>query len=139
MSKVIPTPEQPAFTKRQRVLACVLCQRRKIKCDRKLPCANCVRACTQCVPAVVGERQRRRRFPERDLLDRLRHYESMLRQNNIDFEPLHPPAAQEPSPSEGGRGSDVIGDAYLEANGSETDDTMKEKAAVKSKTIYEAK
>lgn len=26
-----------------RPLACVLCQRRKVKCDRKYPCANCIK------------------------------------------------------------------------------------------------
>lgn len=26
-----------------RILACVLCQHRKIKCDRNFPCANCVK------------------------------------------------------------------------------------------------
>lgn len=74
----------------QRVLACVLCQQRKIRCDRKFPCATCIKAKVQCVPATLATRQRRRRFAERDLLDRLRHYESILRSNKINFEPLHP-------------------------------------------------
>ncbi|EDN93893.1 hypothetical protein SS1G_09760 [Sclerotinia sclerotiorum 1980 UF-70] len=43
----------------------------------------------QCIPATQLPRQRRRRFPERVLLDRLREYEDLLRQNNIKFEPLH--------------------------------------------------
>lgn len=73
----------------QRVLACVLCQQRKIKCDRRFPCANCVKGKAVCVPATQNTRQRRRRFPERDLLERIRHYESLLRQNNVAFEPLH--------------------------------------------------
>ena len=34
-------------------------------------------------------RYRRRRFAERDLLDRLRHYEDLLRNSNVKFEPLH--------------------------------------------------
>jgi hypothetical protein len=83
-----PTHHQHA-TKIQRVLACVLCQQRKIRCDRVFPCANCTKAGVQCLPAAATPRQRRRRFPERDLLDRLRHYEDLLRQNNIEFEPLH--------------------------------------------------
>lgn len=29
--------------KPQRILACVLCQHRKIKCDRTFPCANCLK------------------------------------------------------------------------------------------------
>ena len=60
-----------------------------IRCDRQLPCKNCVRSHAQCIPAATAPRQRRRRFPERDLLQRLRKYESLLRQHNIEFEPLH--------------------------------------------------
>ncbi|KAF2852134.1 hypothetical protein T440DRAFT_52397 [Plenodomus tracheiphilus IPT5] len=83
------TTPSVAPQKPQRVLACLLCQQRKVKCDRKSPCANCSRAGAQCVSASLVPRQRRRRFPERDLLDRLRLYEDLLRGNNIVFEPLH--------------------------------------------------
>jgi hypothetical protein len=86
-SPVAPPPSQ--LSKPQRVLACVLCQQRKVKCDRKYPCANCIKSRTQCVPAIKVSPQRRRRFPERELLERLRKYEDLLRQNNIKFEPLH--------------------------------------------------
>ncbi|KAK6342042.1 hypothetical protein TWF730_001524 [Orbilia blumenaviensis] len=75
--------------KPHRVLACVLCQQRKVKCDRKFPCAHCRRAGAQCVPAGLVQRQRRRRFPERELLARVRYYEDLLRQHSIKFEPLH--------------------------------------------------
>lgn len=98
MSTVQPTAEgrapvcPPATLSRsqkpQRVLACVLCQQRKVKCDRKSPCANCIKSKAQCVPATKSSR-RRRRFPERELLERLYKYEDLLRQNNIKFEPLH--------------------------------------------------
>ncbi|KAL1853106.1 hypothetical protein Daus18300_011934 [Diaporthe australafricana] len=79
-----------AAVRQPRVLACVLCQQRKVKCDRQFPCAHCLRAGVPCVPAALVPRQRRRRFPERDLLERLRHYEDLLRQNNVNFQPLHP-------------------------------------------------
>lgn len=88
-STVIETSLHPAV-RQQRVLACVSCQQRKIKCDRHFPCAHCLRGGISCVPASLVPRQRRRRFPERDLLQRLRHYEDLLRQNNVDFKPLHP-------------------------------------------------
>jgi hypothetical protein len=87
-----PSRQQHA-TKAQRVLACALCQQRKVRCDRKFPCANCTKAGAQCISATLAPRQRRRRFPERELLDRLRHYEYLLRQNKIPFEPLHPAEA----------------------------------------------
>ena len=104
-------------SKSQRILACVLCQQRKIKCkirlpsrhpsttihyflhsylttgSRKFPCANCITSRAQCVPA--SQRQRRRRFSERALLERLRKYEDLLRQNNIMFETLNKDPAGE--------------------------------------------
>jgi hypothetical protein len=82
-----PVSSRPS--RHQRALACTSCQQRKVKCDRKFPCAICVKARVQCVPATLAPRQRRRRFTERALLDRLRKYEDLLRQNNIPFEPLH--------------------------------------------------
>lgn len=87
------SPDTPSSSlqssRKQRILSCVLCQQRKVKCERKFPCANCVRFHVQCVPATTVQRPRRRRFPEHDLLDRLRKYEDLLRQNKIEFEPLH--------------------------------------------------
>ncbi|AEO56556.1 hypothetical protein MYCTH_2058263 [Thermothelomyces thermophilus ATCC 42464] len=40
-----PPPSQPGPvpSRKQRVLACELCQKRKIGCDRKFPCANCIK------------------------------------------------------------------------------------------------
>lgn len=93
MSTAALSPAQ--FSKPQRVLACVLCQQRKVKCDRKYPCANCIKSRAQCVPATQVSRRRRRRFPERELLERLRQYEDLLRRNNIKFEPLHKDSAEE--------------------------------------------
>lgn len=79
-----PPPPKP-----QRILACIDCQQRKIKCDRKTPCQNCIKSRTQCVPATQMKRERKRRFPERELLERLRKYEDLLRRNGVGFEPLH--------------------------------------------------
>ncbi|OJD15491.1 hypothetical protein AJ78_04255 [Emergomyces pasteurianus Ep9510] len=73
--------------KSPRVLACASCKQRRVKCSRSFPCTNCVRAGVPCVQLTAN--QRRRRFAERELLDRLHHYESILRQNNISFDPLH--------------------------------------------------
>jgi hypothetical protein len=72
---------EPEQTKPTRVLACALCKQRRVKCSRSFPCTNCVRAGVPCVQPSVN--QRRRRFAERELLDRLHHYEGILRQNNI--------------------------------------------------------
>lgn len=102
-------PHRTAFTmstdhsaRSPRLRACVRCQQRKVRCDHKSPCGNCVAADTQCLPATLTPR--RRRFQERVLLDRLRHYEGLLRLHNIDFEPLHPQAKQEPLVTDVSRG-----------------------------------
>lgn len=82
---------QPAANPRprsQRVLACVLCQQRKIKCDRRFPCANCSKSQAQCVPATLAQRRRKRRSPEQVLLQRLQKYEELLRQNDIQFDSI---------------------------------------------------
>jgi hypothetical protein len=91
MSSLAPSPScQSQPSKPQRVLACVRCQQRKVKCNRRFPCQHCTTSRVQCVPATLTPRsQRLRRFPDRELLDRLRKYEDLLRQNNIKFEPLH--------------------------------------------------
>jgi hypothetical protein len=132
-SPVALPPSQ--HSKPQRVLACVLCQQRKVKCDRKYPCANCIRFRAQCVPATQVSRRRRRRFPERELLERIRKYEELLRQNNIKFEPLHRGSA-------GGKDSPSVD------GGSDSDDEQSKSAAatwpspsttVKSEKVYEAK
>lgn len=85
------TPSSTADSKlrAKRVLSCVLCQQRKVKCDRNFPCANCKRSGAQCVSTVTPQ-PRRRRFAERELLDRLRQYEDLLRRNHVDFKPMHP-------------------------------------------------
>ncbi|KIH89793.1 hypothetical protein SPBR_00176 [Sporothrix brasiliensis 5110] len=71
-----------------RVLACVMCQQRKVKCNRKFPCNNCIRLGVSCVPATLNPRRRRRRFPERELLDHVRRCEALLRQNHVRFDSL---------------------------------------------------
>ncbi|KAJ5170103.1 uncharacterized protein N7500_002886 [Penicillium coprophilum] len=100
MATPASSSEQTVTTKPRRVLACVLCQHRKIKCDRTFPCVNCVRACVECQQST---RQRHRRFPEKELLARLRHYERLLHRHKIKFDPLHTPTTDCRSPNENGR------------------------------------
>ncbi|OCT46607.1 C6 transcription factor [Cladophialophora carrionii] len=103
-----PGPAQRQRPKPPRMLACVLCSQRKVKCDRQLPCSNCVKFRAQCVPATLAPRQRRHRIAERELLDRLRKYEELLRQNRITFEPLHKESAR-PCTNEANNGYDSDG------------------------------
>jgi hypothetical protein len=105
-----------------RLRACVRCQHRKVRCDHKSPCGNCVASDTQCVPATLTPR--RRRFQERVLLDRLRHYEALLRQHNIDFDPLHPQAKHEP----------VVADVSRDCERSET---ARAQTPVQSQAVFD--
>ncbi|SPO06952.1 uncharacterized protein DNG_09646 [Cephalotrichum gorgonifer] len=68
----------PASTKAQRVLACVLCQHRKIKCDRNTPCSNCVKGNVRCTPSTPAPARKRRR-PNQDLQERLARCEELLK------------------------------------------------------------
>ncbi|RHZ45563.1 uncharacterized protein CDV56_104368 [Aspergillus thermomutatus] len=131
------TPEQSsprsplrAATRPTRVLACVLCQQRKVRCDRGFPCGNCKRAQAQCVPAT--QVRRRRRFPERELLERLRRYEDLLRQNDIQFKPLHTSVVEKASSNRNNRSSDTASGEILEQS-------LGEKGTPGSGTKYEAK
>jgi hypothetical protein len=90
----------------------------------------------QCVPASLTTRgRRRRRFPERELLERLRKYEDLLRQNNIKFEPLHkdPAGGQKSLNTQGGDDSDN------EQPESVVADWSSPSTSVKSGRVYEAK
>ncbi|KAH6612269.1 hypothetical protein B0J18DRAFT_474090 [Chaetomium sp. MPI-SDFR-AT-0129] len=99
-----PPSTQPPNTKPPRIHACLPCQQRKVRCDRNFPCAHCIRAgpeiASRCVPAsqLPNRPPRRRRFAERELLDRIRRYEGLLRERGVRFEPLHPePSGDSPA------------------------------------------
>lgn len=69
--------------------SCVLCQQRKVRCDKQKPCANCVKAQVECRVVPPQPPRRRRKKPhERDLIERLKKYESLLAQHGVNFEPI---------------------------------------------------
>ncbi|GFF25949.1 hypothetical protein IFM58399_01228 [Aspergillus lentulus] len=125
-----PRSSLRATNRPTRVLACVLCQQRKVKCDRRFPCANCVRAQVQCVPAT--QVRRRRRFPERELLESVRRYEDLLRQNNIQFQPLRNSVMEQASSSTDHGGYERSNDEKMERDSPEV-------GTPGSETKYEAK
>jgi hypothetical protein len=92
------SPGEPSKS-RPRVLACTECSARKVKCDRNFPCGNCIKASKRCVPSTLTPRKRRRKVAERDLVERLHHYEGLLRQNKIGFEPLQQSVVAKPPAS----------------------------------------
>lgn len=97
-----PAADQPSFAspghvavsheasiKLTRGHSCVLCQQRKVRCDKNKPCANCVKAGVDCKVVPPQPPRRRKKKPqERDLIDRLRKYESLLSKHGVDFEPI---------------------------------------------------
>lgn len=70
--------------------SCLLCQRRKVRCDKQKPCGNCVKANAECT--VVPLRPRgKRNTPKprgRDLAERLKKYEELMTRHGLDFESL---------------------------------------------------
>lgn len=139
----LPAPQ--SSTKPQRVLACMLCHQRKVKCDHKFPCANCIRAGAQCVPGTMARRQQRRSPPKKELLERLRNsedlvrkYEDLLRENNVKFGPdSRIPSAEKPSPHGQGQGSDDSDDGDGQQPESVGPDRSPS-ATVQSESAYEA-
>lgn len=68
----------------------MLCQQRKVRCDRNYPCANCRKARAECIsPASLPPRKRKKRFPEAELLARLRRYEEHLKKYGADIDSIN--------------------------------------------------
>jgi hypothetical protein len=64
------------------------CRQRKIKCNRRFPCSNCVRTSRQCsfVAPVRGKRKKRT-LPKEGLHAKLRRYEELLKAYGAKIEP----------------------------------------------------
>ncbi|KIW30712.1 uncharacterized protein PV07_02419 [Cladophialophora immunda] len=59
--------------------SCVTCRRRKVRCNKENPCANCVRAGIECVFPGPGRAPRKpRKPPDAELLARLRRLEGVV-------------------------------------------------------------
>ncbi|KNG45191.1 hypothetical protein TW65_08029 [Stemphylium lycopersici] len=67
--------------------SCVTCRRRKVKCDKRNPCSNCVRAKVDCVFPGPGRAPRKsRKPPDAELLERLRRLEGVVTSLNAQVE-----------------------------------------------------
>jgi hypothetical protein len=78
--------------------SCVTCRRRKVKCDKKQPCSNCVRAKIECVFPGPGRAPRKsRKPPDGELLDRLRRLEGVVQTLNAQVEEHEQEAAERES------------------------------------------
>ncbi|PKX89364.1 putative C6 transcription factor [Aspergillus novofumigatus IBT 16806] len=68
--------------------SCLTCRQRKVKCDRRVPCCNCVKVNKQCsfIPPVRGKRKRTKP-PREGLHAKLERYEKLLSLHGIKSEP----------------------------------------------------
>ncbi|KAL8789127.1 MAG: hypothetical protein Q9195_006993 [Heterodermia aff. obscurata] len=88
-SESASTPETPEIQS-LKAHACALCQRRKVKCDRKEPCRNCAKAKVECIfRAPVPQRRRPRKPAEATLLARVRRYEELLKGFGVKIEAIN--------------------------------------------------
>jgi hypothetical protein len=81
-----------------RIWSCVTCRRRKVRCDRRDPCANCTRQNIDCHFPVTGRLPRRRPPPsgnaasgtaaykQSELLNRLRRLEAVVTELGCQIE-----------------------------------------------------
>ncbi|KAF5124130.1 Bikaverin cluster transcription factor bik5 [Metarhizium anisopliae] len=80
--------------------SCLSCRRRRKKCDRTDPCANCRRAGTECV--FVPRRPSTRQYSGAGALERVRYLEGVVQQLRAKLESLS-------GPHEGGDGASSRG------------------------------
>ncbi|KAK5227739.1 hypothetical protein LTR47_008546 [Exophiala xenobiotica] len=72
-------PTQNPSAPRLNPRSCVTCRRRKVRCNKENPCANCVRAGIGCVFPAPGRAPRKsKKTPDVELLARLRRLEGVV-------------------------------------------------------------
>jgi len=90
--------------------SCITCRRRKVKCDKQVPCSNCRKAQTECVFPAPGRAPRRPReggkpVSEREaqLLKRLRRLEGVVEElsGQVEIEAQKHSPGSESSPRDG--------------------------------------
>ncbi|KAJ5746503.1 hypothetical protein N7520_011685 [Penicillium odoratum] len=75
VSATAPRPPTESASSR----SCVTCRRRKVRCNKRSPCSNCVKANIDCVFPPPGRAPRRsKRPPDAELLSRLRRLEGVI-------------------------------------------------------------
>lgn len=93
-----PGPPPPAY-KITRGHSCILCQQRKVRCDRQKPCSNCIKARAECVPSPPTlPRRRRRKLAETDIAGRLKRAEQLLRSHGVKIDDDEADEANEEMP-----------------------------------------
>ncbi|KHN96055.1 uncharacterized protein MAM_06160 [Metarhizium album ARSEF 1941] len=81
--------QDPSMVKLTRGTSCVLCQQRKVRCDKNKPCANCLKAGAECkVIPPQPPRRRKKRLQDKDLVQRLKKYEALLAEHGVKFDAI---------------------------------------------------
>jgi hypothetical protein len=71
--------------------SCVTCRRRKVRCDKRYPCANCQKAHIDCIFPAPGRAPRRpRKPPDGELLARLRRLEGVVQSLGVQVDDEEP-------------------------------------------------
>lgn len=97
-STSVPIPSPPPSRRAER--SCVLCHRRKVRCDRKTPCSPCTRGSYSCTYPQVGRPVKRaRKTTIIDIASRIQDLERTLVSVSQERSPSNPPRpASEPEP-----------------------------------------
>jgi hypothetical protein len=87
--------------------SCLTCRQRKVRCDRRNPCSNCVRAARQCsfVAPVRGKRKKTK-APKEGLHAKLRRYEELLQSYGANIDPSEHDGSDADTASEAGTAED---------------------------------
>lgn len=65
------------------IRSCVTCRRRKVRCNKRSPCSNCVKAGIECIFPPPGRAPRKSKRPQdAELLSRLRRLEGVIEHLN---------------------------------------------------------
>jgi hypothetical protein len=75
--------KRPASAQSDQHYSCESCYKRKLKCSRGSPCSHCERLKVECVQAST--KRRKQRFPEAELLARIKRYERVLLSYGADL------------------------------------------------------
>lgn len=88
MADINPTPKK----RRRPALACVECRRRKVKCDRNLPCRRCVQNSADCTYVENNQAPKNSRVSRRRLVENADEAEAPVAATlcqSVDRSPLH--------------------------------------------------
>lgn len=79
--------------------SCLLCQKRKVRCDGQRPCSTCVRVNAECVvkpPLIPRPRVMKTSVANENIASRLQRYEKLLQRHGISLED-HIPESTSPN------------------------------------------